>query len=364
MKIQPNPWKKEPIHRIMTFCEHGMTKDVVKDFLTEFKTEGCRILLDPFVGSGTVLVEGLKVADICIGIDSNPWSLIVSKAKLQKPKFDLDEVNAMLEDIMEYEPFIPTSRLGRYYDNGTLEILGKLRAIVEKVNDPLMLVVFAKVAEKYSNLKRSPAPKFRKARINTNLDNIVREFRRELEVAMNDLKTNGKGIFSLILSDSSVWLPKKFDGILTSPPYANNIDYIRHTQLPLLWSGLAKDSRDLGRLRSFQIPACEAAARSWKPKIEDIEVTSLISKVNSKRRYNTFLLQYFYAMSKHFELVADGLQWQAWYTIGDSYFAGTYIPTHELLRKLAEKSGLEVKVELIGHRSAKNRRLFLLKVKP
>jgi len=348
----------------MTFCEHGMTKELVKKYLSNFTKEECKTLLDPFVGSGTVLVEGSKVAKLSMGVDSNPWALIVAKSKLSRPKFNFEELTSYLLDFTNFEPYIPSAKLEKYYDDETLNLLGKIRAVIEMFQDPLIYVVFAKIAERYSRLRRSPAPKFRKSKKKVGKEDIVSDFIKELKIAIDDIRTyDSAGDFNLFLADSSSWLPKRFDGILTSPPFANNIDYIRHTQLHLLWMGFAKNSEELGRLRSLQIPACEAAARKWKDGIDDEEIVRTISKINSKRKYSTFLSQYFYAMKKHFELVSDGLKWEGWYTIGDSYFAGTYVPTHKFLKRLAENSGLEAEIEFIGYRSGKNRRLYLLKVK-
>jgi len=66
-------------------------------------------------------------------------------------------------------------------------------------------------------------------------------------------------------------------------------------------------------------------------------------------------------MENHFELVAERLVWEAWYTVGDSVFNGTYIPTHELLKRLAEEKGLKVELKQIGFRS-RNRKLYLIKL--
>ncbi|RLI79709.1 hypothetical protein DRP04_08895 [Archaeoglobales archaeon] len=361
-----NPWKEKAVHKILSFCEHGMTERLVSQFLDEFKKEENNVLLDPFVGSGTVLVEALKTCELCIGIDTNPWALIVTKSKTERPHIDEKDFIELFENIKEFEPYIPSERLFKYHTESQLIMLGKIRALIEELNDKkLALTVFASIAEKFSKIKKSPAPKFRKKIRNQSMD-IPEEFKRKFLESLNEVKKYNEttvGETSLILADSSRWLPKSFDGILTSPPFANNIDYVRHTQLHLLWAGLANDSKELGKLRSLQIPACEASARSWKEKTEKNWIITRVSKINSKRKYSNFLLQYFHSMEKHFELVAEALTWEAWYTIGDSYFAGEYIPTHEFLRRLAEEVGLEAETKQIGYRAG-GRRIYLLKLKP
>ncbi len=70
--------------------------------------------------------------------------------------------------------------------------------------------------------------------------------------------------------------PRRICGLLTSPPFANNLDYVRHTMLELLWASLARSSEDLGWLRSIEMPACEAAARAWKQETQRPWLRSLL----------------------------------------------------------------------------------------
>lgn len=365
--IPRNPWKTEKIHRILTFCEHGMTKDLVCKFFNAFKRNGCEILLDPFIGSGTVAVEAKKRCIDCIGIDSNPLCLLITKAKVTNPSINIEDFLDACHTITELKPLIPSERLSRYHTKRQLLALGKIRALIREFNDePLLLAIFVNIAERFSKIRRSPAPVFKKQqKSNRNTSQIYEEFKASVIRAYNDLSEYDTKIDSyvhLILADSSSWLPKHFDGILTSPPFANNIDYIRHTQLGLLWTGIAKDSRDLGKLRDSQIPACEAAIRRWKKKTEKEWILEYISKVKSRRKFDIVLAQYFYYMDKHIELVAERLSWEAWYTIGDSVFSGAYIPTHEILKKLAEEKGLKAEFKQIGVR-CKNRWLYLVRLK-
>lgn len=359
-----NPWKNERIHRILVFCEHGMTKQLVNEFFQEFSKSRGNLVLDPFVGSGTVAVEAKKRGIDCVGIDSNPWSLLVTKSKVDKPRLDKKEFLEAYSNIDDYKMLIPSERLKNYHSPTQLEALGKIRSLINDFkNDSLLLTILAKVAEKYSRLRKSPAPRYRKIVCKSSKHKIFEEFKELFLQAYSDLECYGNdGNIDLVLADSSVWLPKAFDGILTSPPFANNIDYIRHTQLHILWAGLAKDSKDLGMLRSLQIPACEASARKWKKKTERKWILDKIFEIRSDRKYHVFLSQYFYYMERHLELVSERLAWEAWYTIGDSIFKGTYIPTHEFLKRIAEDFGLKAELRLLGLRG-KGKGLYLIRLR-
>ena len=363
-----NPWKEFPVHRIYVFTEHGLTPKLVDNFFNKALEYGCNCVLDPFVGSGTVLVEAQYHGLESIGIDVNPWCLLVSRAKTQSPGDMSVILKGFKHDFLkDLKPLIPSKRLFRYYHNEILLVLGKIRAFIENVPvtaRPLLLTVFVKLAERFSLLRKSPAPRYRNSTRKVNTD-LIELFRQEVLRAIKDLSQRR---FSpptyLIMADSTSWLPRKVEAVLTSPPFANNVDYIRHTQLALLWVGIAKDSHDLGRLRSIQVPACEAAARSWKPCLKEVWLTPYLESIGGSRSkgYRKFLMQYLYAMRNHLKLLAERLEWEAWYTIGDSILGGAYIPTHEFLAKFAKETGLKVSIEALLERVRPGRRLYLLKI--
>ena len=255
-----------------------------------------------------------------------------------------------------------------YHPRDTLYKLGIIRRLIEEFNvleRNLLLTVFGNVVEKYSYLRRTPAPEFSPSKFPER--DPIEYYIEKLREAISDLRNHAfNGCVEVVWSDSTVWLPRRVCCLLTSPPFANNVDYIRHTQLQLLWSGLARDSNDLGYLRSLQIPACVAAARSWKKEYLDGDLIKIINRIGSGRvkDYRKYLKQYFYYMKKHFELLYDRLEGEAWYTIGDSFLGGTYIPTHNLLKKIADAIGFKTEISKIGLRKHLNKELglYLLKL--
>jgi len=364
-----NEWRRLPVHRICVFTEHGLSKALVAKFFEECEEAGCYLVVDPFVGSGTVLVEAQRRGLESVGIDSNPWALVVSRAKTSPPKGVYSWINKAQEELNNQKPFIPSSRLERYHEPLILEALGKIRATIERASlpsRPLLLTVLGELAYELSGLRKSPAPKFKKTKPIAEPRQVFSRFFELLSRAIEDLReqVGDAPPAHLIWADSTVWLPERIEALLTSPPFANNVDYIRHVQLQLLWSGLATDSKSLGALRSMQVPSCEAASRKWKPEIEEKCLADVLSIIRGKRRrgYVKFLRQYFYAMRRHFKLLAERLEWEAWYTIGDSVLGGAYVPTHKILAKFAEEAGLKARIKTISERIKPSRRLYLLRI--
>ena len=366
-----NPWREIPPHSSLgVYTEHGLTPALLSDFLSAASEAGCTMVYDPFVGSGVVVTYFQEKCMESAGADSNPWSLLLSRAKTLPLDWKALKLWAekVAGEVGEFKPIVPSPRLARYHDAKVLEDLGRLRALIEEAPGewkPLLLAVLVRVAYRWSRLKRSPAPRFKDTLQATG--NVHLDFFSLLNKAISELEARQFcASVALFQADSSSWIPTRLCGVVTSPPFANNIDYIRHTMLELLWSGLARHSGDLGRLRSAQIPACEAAARTWKQSSQHQWLRDLASRIGGSRApgFKKFMLQYFHAMESHFSLISESLEWEAWYTIGDSVLGGVYIPTHWILARLAEKSGLRASVKLLGPRMKRGRTLYLLRLAP
>lgn len=324
-----NYWADKPIHRILVYTEHGLTPDVVSDF---FNTVECEEVYDPFVGSGTVGVEALLRGRRFVGADSNPAAVILTAAKISP------ETYARLR---------PLPQAAKYHG----DLFDKLYRISRRVSTALEAGVFFNTARRFSLLEYSPAPKFKKGK--TPPGDPWDYFRRLYREARDDINLLRGARGDVVWADSTAWMPRRVCGVLTSPPFANNVDYVRHTIVELVWLGIPPQ-----RVRDLQLPACEAAARAWKRGVEiDLPIAG-----KRARGYKRFLSQYIYYMSAHIELLAERLEVEAWYTMGDSVLGGAYVPTHEIIAKIARRAGLTVYIKAIGARPMKkNNTLYLLR---
>ncbi|HLG76703.1 MAG TPA: DNA methyltransferase, partial [Ktedonobacteraceae bacterium] len=75
-----------PVHEwyrfVLSFPPH-----LVRDYITRFGLEGRHRVLDPFCGTGTVLVECKKQGIASVGIEANPVANFASRVKVD---WDLD----------------------------------------------------------------------------------------------------------------------------------------------------------------------------------------------------------------------------------------------------------------------------------
>lgn len=197
-----NPWSSRPIHRIFVYTEHGISQSLVGRFLKETP---CEVVVDPFMGSATVGVEAAVRGLGFVGIDSNPAAVVVALGKL-KPYTSV-RLRPLPDVVKYYTPWV--------YE--------RLLDLAREVSTALEAAVFFKVARATSLFKFSPAPRFKKK---TAVEDPRVLYKRWLRQARRDLKLlRVEG--DVVWGDSTAWLPRKICGVLTSPPFANNVDYVR-----------------------------------------------------------------------------------------------------------------------------------------
>jgi len=229
-----NYWADKPIHRILVYTEHGLTPGVVEAFFREVE---CEAVYDPFVGSGTVGVEALLRGRRFVGVDAHPAAVVTAAAKVAP------EAHVTLR---------PDPRLANYYREDVYE---KLLRLSRRVHTALEAGVLFNIARRFSRFKYSPAPRFRDGEVRGDPEEY---FKTLLRAAKEDLKLLGGRRGDVVLGDSTWLMPRRVCGVLTSPPFANNVDYVRHTQIELLWLGVDPATR---RLRPASCSTWRGASR-------------------------------------------------------------------------------------------------------
>jgi len=181
------------------------------------------VLLDPFVGSGTALIEAKTIGVDSIGIDVNPVCTLQSKVKC-----DLLEMSP--EDIES----VPRKKAFYFFDKRrtTLQNLEKFVADTNESRHELTLdkrvydfylLCYLYALSDYTYVKKSVWWAF-----NDNLDAILRtisrfdELKKKLDIRLGMVEVKKGDARKLDLPDKSV------DGIVTSPPYSIAVDYIKN----------------------------------------------------------------------------------------------------------------------------------------
>ncbi len=346
-------WTNQRVHR-WYFITEGLPVGLVRQQLRHGKGP----VLDPFLGTGTVIVEAKLAGIDATGIDSNPFMCFASYVKTRD--YDPEKIAKFSEWIQQTNGTTPADcegpeleRLQLYYTRRTFQTLLTLRSTILDIQDSslrkLFLLCFVGLAVRASKMKKTPALRFRVAQARSYP--VLQEFRKKTEIVVGDLTSLSKSSRpyaspEVLQGDSRdlSFLKGKYGLIVTSPPYCNNVDFVRHCQLELLWLGCVANGEDLGRLRHAAITSCEAMAHEGK---DEGKLTPTVQRIaerierRSERRYHKVVKQYFVGMGANIESVHQLLRsgGRAVYVIGDSWFHNVHVPTHKILASLARKTG-------------------------
>ena len=296
---------------------------------SNFKT-----ILDPFCGSGTTVLEATRNNIKAFGFDCNPISTLISKSKLLKLSAKTIETQITLVNKYFLEPEkLSKKNLSDF--NGkehwfTLDVQIEIEIIKEFIdnqnNEKLQILyktILSSLTNKYSNQDSetryvSVEKKFKKW-------SLVNEFKSKVLKYLavysyikipND---NYQNIHTLDLVND--FLPidnNSIDLVITSPPYANTMDYYLYH----------KQRMNILDFDFKKVQKAEIGSRH--------EYSS--KKENKKKWYKDFQI----TLSKISEKVKN--KGEMIFVIGDSQIAGELIDASEMVRVSAKNLNLSFEV--------------------
>lgn len=249
------------------------------------------VVLDPFCGTGTVLLESMVANKNAYGVDSNPLARLISKAKTTY--IDPGILNKDLKDILEQArqvsgiPMPSVNNIDIWFHPRIAKDLSKIVFVINQLSDEIrrdfFLVCFSNLVKKVSFADpRISVPvrlnpdrfindpvQYKKVqeKINSLItvdvfakfdqicrDNILRiSLLKDISGKAYIISDDARNI-TTTLYDSDPLEDQSVDLILTSPPYAGAQKYIRSSSLSLMWLSLTKpedlrklDAQNIGR---------------------------------------------------------------------------------------------------------------------
>lgn len=268
-------YKKEHIHNIINYPATMVPKmqAEIMDIIMN-KSSNLESILDPFMGSGTVLVEGMLRGLDVYGVDINPLAYLITKVKTNPIKIDylsgkIQELFNKIDDInfVYTRTFFPG--IDKWFKYNIISDLSKIKCSIMREEDIVVRRIFwisfcqivreacnsqhstfklhIKKEEKIKNFEFNTISEFKKHVLN--VKNSMNEFEGKLAdklIKKNKVHYKNKvkvinGDSNSIISDNRRFKENSIDLIFTSPPYGDNhttVTYGQYSILQLKWLDL------------------------------------------------------------------------------------------------------------------------------
>jgi len=307
------------------------------------------IIADPFVGSGTTMLEATLIGLSSVGYDINPLSCLLAKVKATPIKEgELHIIDDFISDILsEYKKKKEISlfsypSINHWFQNNAIRELSFLKIRINaisknKIRDLLSLIlssIIVRISNQESDTRYAAIDKGIK---DLSTIKIFMNKAEEIRKIYSDFyrRTKNFNISTMTYQSDGRDLQKaknnSVDLIVTSPPYANTYDYYLYHKHRKFWLDMDiqyAQYNEIGSRREYS--SLKEHPRKWEKDIEKcLEEMKRITKKN-----------------KHIFII-----------IGDSVINKKLIKMNKMIRKLSNKIGLE-HVETVSSPLSNHSKMF------
>lgn len=341
-------------------------------------------VLDPFCGSGTVLLESLIAGLNPYGCDANPLARLISKVKtsnysislLEDLKESLSKNISLYENINEYPDII---NLDYWFLPNVKAQLNSILIAINKIDNKkykdFFLLCFSNCIKKVSladsrvsvpvRLKVEHYPEGHPFRVKNEkklkelesinvykkfieiVDTNILRFRNKKELVKSSYtgKVISNDARKIKLNDESI------DLVLSSPPYAGAQKYIRASSLNLCWTELSNaselkslDEKNIGRENYSKSDYLVLRKTGI---VEADEILEKVYKINPLRAHiaANYLLEMSMAIKESIRVLKRGKHLVL--VAANNQVCGFEFKTQEYLKQIAEKNGMTTICRLI-----------------
>lgn len=367
-----------------------LTPSIPRFLLNRYSKEDS-LVLDPFCGSGTTLLEAKISGRNAVGIDINPLAVLISDVKT-KP-LDITELelatNLVKNEIRTMERTIEVSfpNIDYWFSVDARNELARIRFAIEAIKPKIseevykfLIVCFSSIIKK-SSYADTRIPKTCKStkmieRIRSGwkptpiayFNAILEKNVHRIASLNNCCKNSYVKVFERDARKTSEVLLKeelgKADLVVTSPPYINAQDYLRSYKLELFWLNMVS-SEKLTSLKNNIIGTEHLTKTDYHsvPVSENRLLNSALKKIWQKprkmnRKKDYIVYNYFENMREVLGDFQKVIREDGFFCliIGNNTICEVAIPTFNILVELAKNEGFEL-IEIYRDQ-IKNRSLF------
>jgi tRNA G10 N-methylase Trm11 len=394
-----------PVHGwyrfVLSFPPH-----LVRQYLQSFGASAQSLILDPFCGTGTTLVEAKKRGVPSIGCDAHPFAAMVSRVKTnwdlnldllrKRFKLILRRVNAesnkhglealsfdalMLEETPingyrlseEEERLLPTGFLSQRPLQRLLVLRDEIESVTSDDAVPIREFFLVALAHVTANGAGNFAfgPEIYRTKPKPDYD-VAGHFARQVDLMLSHLgemqRLRRNCVRTAVYESDARTLDSiedKVSGVITSPPYPNEKDYTRTTRVEAILLRIVSNREALREVKESMLRSNTRNVfvnDQDSDEVRNIDSIQKVCRQIEKRRvelekdsgferlYHKVVAHYFGGMRRHLRVLRPKLRTNAQlaYVVGDQLsFLMVPVATATLLAEVAELEGYRtVRIDL------------------
>lgn len=346
------------IHSYPAMMMPRIARNVIQEYATSES-----IVLDPYMGSGTTLLEGMveNVRKV-IGFDLNPLAVLISTAKttkfnLENIKREIDNLDYHLSVLSNYEHPSFTI-LESWFKQENIDELARLKAVINNIEDSDVRLFFSLVfSETVRHVSFTRNGEFKLYKIpeskrDSHNPDAIAIFSQKLQSAYTTVKDFYENttflnsqtdvtIMNAAITDSDV-KPNSIDLVVTSPPYGDSNTTVAYGQ----FSRLANEWLDFPEPISLDRRLMGGVKAKEVVKFDIAELDDAISMIDEKEKLEknkrvpsvvSFYKDYEESIEKVAEVVKHG--GVVAYLVGNRRVRDVELQTDIITAKMFEKFG-------------------------
>lgn len=360
---------------------------VVEEILSQYPS--VEHIFDPFCGTGTTAVSGAFHGIKATSIDINPFLTWLANAKAATyTTRDISDINNACDDIVDAvrnqvsdcSPPPPIFNIHRWWSERTVELLCRLRDAIKGVTGDrthpyaILWIAFCRVLIESSNAAfnhQSLSFNANGSVDNFSQDELIDRYRAVITQMTTDIIVNPTGSATFLLHDARL-LHKlnigKVDLVVTSPPYANRMSYIRELRPYMYWLDFLASGRDAGELDWIAIGGTWGVATSrlntWIPpanSVSELILDPIVAKISTKGNLHgnvmsSYIRKYCIDIESHLTGLHHILSKNArvHYIVGNSTFYDVLLPVEQVYALIMKHIGfVDIDIRPIRKRNSK-----------
>jgi DNA modification methylase len=341
------------------------------------------VVLDPMLGSGTAVVEAVREGRVGVGLDIDPLALRLSRAKTQPLDLDLTRqlgqrvlrrATEFLADQIGMEQHLASAfdeKTRRFVDYWFLEHTQRellaLALAIREIDDLaqrrfLELIFSSTIITKSGGVSMARDLAHTRPHLDKNkvprsaLDEYVQRLNRSIRGMAELAQTN---IPALIIAGDARAMPLASESVhlvVTSPPYANAIDYMRAHKFSLVWLGESLNSLSGLRARYIGSEQLGPAPSEELPSFSQ-GIVCRLEKIDAKKAkiLRKYYVDMLLSIREMFRVLKHNSA--AVIVVGTSTMRGLNVETHTCLAELGVAAGFKL-IGITERRLDRNRRMM------